>query len=111
MSGRVAKSRSRKVDERSLLALYVSDLGAETMPCSRCFRLSIPCKVSDQSSRCAGCIAAARPCDGSSVASFRKGSFLRFSEFCVFSDFLYSVQEYARAKENCKRRARGRGGP
>ncbi len=72
MSSRVTKSRSRKVSERSVLAAYVAEGGVISMPCSRCFRLQIACKISDQSSRCAACIESGRSCDGTSVASFRE---------------------------------------
>ncbi|KAK4107657.1 hypothetical protein N656DRAFT_785137 [Canariomyces notabilis] len=39
------------------------------MPCSWCFKRTVPCRMAASSSRCAECVRRGRSCDGSSVAS------------------------------------------
>ena len=83
MSGRVSKSVShRKSAERFSLAAYVADFGIDVMPCSRCYKRKIPCRMSDgRSSRCVACIQAKVSCSGTSVANPREFA-------CVFLLFL-----------------------
>lgn len=88
MSGRISKSPHSKTSESSALALYVREFGDDVMPCSRCCRLRIPCKVKgDQSNRCSNCIDAKIVCDGAGVASFRS-FLLSFLSVVVVLTFL-----------------------
>ncbi|KAI0388171.1 hypothetical protein F5Y17DRAFT_453930 [Xylariaceae sp. FL0594] len=74
MSSRVLKVKERntpiavlKSNQRVALASLVDDSGVGAMPCARCFKRSLKCIVSPESTRCKECILAKRPCDGPGV--------------------------------------------
>lgn len=70
MSGRIEKSKSRKTQNRLDLAVAIESSGRTSeMPCTRCFRQNMACKMDERSSRCAECVRAGRSCDGNFVAS------------------------------------------
>ncbi|KAL6352288.1 hypothetical protein LRP88_00600 [Fusarium phalaenopsidis] len=61
----------RKLSEAQGLSAYIEAFGSEIMPCTRCFRQGLSCKVvSDRSNRCSNCVDAKVVCDGAGVASF-----------------------------------------
>lgn len=63
----------RKKRENFSLAkrVLVSGIVAD-MPCTRCYRLKLPCVISEASSRCGSCVKAKKSCDGVLVASTRE---------------------------------------
>lgn len=70
MSGRIEKPKSRKTQSRLALASAIELSGTATeMPCTRCFRQNLACKMDEKSSRCAECVRVGRSCDGTFVAS------------------------------------------
>lgn len=74
MSGRIEKRllkpKSKKTDERIVLAGVVDDTGQSAdMPCTFCFRNNKPCRMAGESSRCSECVRRGRSCDGVLVAS------------------------------------------
>ena len=51
-------------ERRHRLADDILELGYEAMPCSRCKKQKLDCHMLDENSKCAECVRAARPCDG-----------------------------------------------
>ena len=73
MSGRVSKAKHPKTTEAGSLAEYIQKNGDLIMPCSRCFRLKLPCQAKEEkSNRCGNCVDAKVVCDGAGVATFRE---------------------------------------
>jgi hypothetical protein len=82
MSGRVAKRppRVNQSSERKALGAIINSEGlVADMPCTRCFRQRLECRMLEDRTRCGECSANGLSCDGVLVASNR-GSSLR--SFC-----------------------------
>lgn len=70
MSGRVEKSYARKDRERSSLLSHIALNGTVAdMPCTRCFKNSLTCRMAGKSNRCEECVRQRKSCDGTRVAS------------------------------------------
>ena len=70
MSGRIEKSYARKDRERSSLLSHIALNGTVAdMPCTRCFRGNLTCRMAGKSNRCEECVRQRKSCDGTRVAS------------------------------------------
>ena len=67
MSGRIDKRKSinpnRDTITRHLTAAGIDQFGYEVMPCSRCEKRGVPCKMLEGHLKCGLCTSLGRPCD------------------------------------------------
>lgn len=100
-SGRVTKTRSHpKSSLRDILASRIENEGVDIMPCSRCRRLNLRCRMlSKQSSKCGQCAQLSLKCDNGGIAAFCGWSL--FSLFsCADSTVSRNLSEQRRLEEN-----------
>jgi hypothetical protein len=54
-------------DRRRKQAAHINQHGFDVMPCSRCAKHGLPCRMSRGSKKCSSCVSANRPCEGNAV--------------------------------------------
>jgi len=68
MSGRIQKPRrSKKSEQRDILAQLIEATGFDVMPCSFCADRCLSCKMIEGTDRCGECVRRGRSCTNKGV--------------------------------------------